>query len=47
MKKTVYHGSDHIIERPKYGYGKIYEWKRKEVLMTAKRKKASFDRWSK
>ena len=24
MKKTVYHGSDHIIERPKYGYGKIY-----------------------
>ena len=23
------------------------EWKRKEVLMTAKRKKASFDRWSK
>ena len=23
MKKTVYHGSDHIIERPKYGYGKI------------------------
>lgn len=24
MKKTVYYGSDHIIERPKYGYGKIY-----------------------
>lgn len=22
MKKTIYHGSDHIIEKPQYGYGK-------------------------
>ena len=24
MKKTIYHGSDHIIEKPQYGYGKPY-----------------------
>lgn len=24
MKKTIYHGSDHIIETPQYGYGKTY-----------------------
>lgn len=24
MEKTLYHGSDHIIERPKYGTGKPY-----------------------
>ena len=23
MKKTIYHGSDHIIEKPQYGYGSI------------------------
>lgn len=24
MEKTIYHGSDHIIEKPKFGYGKPY-----------------------
>lgn len=24
MDKIIYHGSDHIIERPQYGYGKAY-----------------------
>ena len=24
MEKTIYHGSDHIIEKPKFGYGKFY-----------------------
>lgn len=24
MEKTIYHGSDHIIEKPKFGYGKSY-----------------------
>ena len=24
VKKTIYHGSDHIIEEPQYGYGKSY-----------------------
>lgn len=24
MKRTIYHGSDHIIEEPQYGYGKSY-----------------------
>ena len=24
MKKTLYHGSDHIIEKPIYGFGKAY-----------------------
>ena len=24
MEKTIYHGSDHIIEKPKIGYGKHY-----------------------
>lgn len=24
MEKIIYHGSDHIIEKPKYGYGKPY-----------------------
>ena len=24
MEKTIYHGSDHIIEKPKFGYGKTY-----------------------
>ena len=24
MKKTIYHGSDHIIEKPQYDYGKPY-----------------------
>ena len=24
MEKIIYHGSDHIIEKPKYGYGKTY-----------------------
>ena len=24
MKKTIYHGSNHIIEKPQYGYGKPY-----------------------
>ena len=24
MKKTIYHGSDHIIEEPQYGYSKSY-----------------------
>ena len=24
MEKIIYHGSDHIIEKPKFGYGKTY-----------------------
>lgn len=24
MEKIIYHGSDHIIEKPQYGYGKPY-----------------------
>ena len=24
MEKTIYHGSDHMIEKPKFGYGKPY-----------------------
>lgn len=24
MEKTIYHGSDHIIKKPKFGYGKTY-----------------------
>ena len=24
MEKIIYHGSDHIIEKPKFGYGKPY-----------------------
>ena len=24
MKKIIYHGSDHIIEQPEFGYGKPY-----------------------
>ena len=24
MEKTIYHGSDHIIEKPKFSYGKPY-----------------------
>lgn len=24
MKKTIYHGSDHVIEEPKFGFGKPY-----------------------
>lgn len=24
MEKIIYHRSDHIIERPKFGYGKTY-----------------------
>ena len=24
MEKTIYHGSDHIIEKPKFGYSKPY-----------------------
>ena len=24
MEKMIYHGSDHIIERPEFGYGKTY-----------------------
>lgn len=24
MEKMIYHGSDHIIEKPEYGYGKTY-----------------------
>lgn len=24
MEKIIYHGSDHVIEQPKFGYGKIY-----------------------
>ena len=24
MEKTIYHGSDHIIKKPKFGYSKPY-----------------------
>ena len=24
MKKKLYHGSEHIIEKPLFGYGKLY-----------------------
>lgn len=24
MEKMIYHGSDHIIEHPEFGYGKTY-----------------------
>ena len=24
MEKIIYHGSDHVIEKPQYGYGKSY-----------------------
>ena len=24
MEKIIYHGSDHVIEKPQFGYGKIY-----------------------
>jgi len=31
MEKLIYHGSDHIIEHPEFGYGKPY----KDEEMTA------------
>ena len=46
MEKIIYHGSDHIIEKPKFGYGKPYNdyseytdirWNATRILLTMSR----------
>ena len=49
MEKTIYHGSDHIIEKPKFGYGKPYEtadskeWYKKKAFRDQTARRQYFD----